>query len=143
MPPRIDSLAEDLEPRQPLRTEEQDLWLAVIQTAIHEAYFASDHWLRNSDRTVDPDLSRGDARRFLTMSWGPWADSRALVCDHAGVDTELLASAYRNRLAAIKSASTTAEIVDFDDVLAKLIDNEKTMNRGDFDRALAGLESAA
>lgn len=138
------------EPHVPPRTEEQDLWLGVILTAIQDCFFASDYAIRHSEgKGCDVDLVRGDARRFLTMSWGPWRESREAVCQAAEVDADLLASACRKKLDAMKAAEaeqTTADVIALDTELQRLIDLESDLDPADLTEMLerlATLEYAA
>ena len=116
------------EPAQPYRNEKQDLWLAVIMNAIRDAFLASDTWLSNTERGRDPELIRGDAHRFLTMRWGPWAESRERICEVAGVDAESLAAACRVRLRAWKAERRTAQVIRIDEALARLVGSESTLS---------------
>ncbi len=129
------------------RTDETDLWLWVIVQAIKDAFFASEFQLRASDgKGCDVALIRGDARRFLTMSWGPWAESREIIAAAASIDAELLAQACRVKLRQVKEAETTAEVVTLDTELARLIDLEDSLGASSLNEMLeklASLEVAA
>ena len=135
---------------EPAVSPERGLWLAVIATAWFDAFQASEAWLRNTDRTADPQVIRGESRRWLTMGGDcGYARDREEVCHLAGVDPDVIRHAARKRLAEIKAgagAGTTAEVVNLDRAFAALLDNEATMVPDEIDKALeelAALEIAA
>lgn len=136
-PPRRRAVVEiDADPPQRFDSDEGDLWLSVIMAALQDAFFRTDAGLRNIDRRADPDLTRGDARRFLTMRWGPWMESRELVCAAAGVDAENLARSCRRKLQALKSGEQTAEL---DRAFLALVEDADTLDGTALDAALLAL----
>lgn len=120
------------------RCDERALWLAVIQAAMRDAFVYSDTFLeRNEGPGADADVIRGDAHRFLCMRWGPWAESRELVCQAAGIDAEALAQLCRRRLADWKENQRTAESQATDTLFARLVDGANAMDPETLDTMLA------
>lgn len=121
---------------------EQLLWFAVIARCWHDAFIASDSYVLNTDRCADPDLVRGEARRWLTVDFGDYAVDREHVCDICDVDPELVRDAARKKLAEVKAAESeqrTAHTKKIDRAFLRLVAKEDAMAPGDIDAVLADL----
>ena len=92
---------------------ETELWLAVIDRAWLDAFTATDETLRNIYRTADPAVTRGEARRWLTLNFGDWREDREMVCDLASLDPDAVRATAVRRLA-------LAKIEDIDQRVAKI-----------------------
>lgn len=92
---------------------ERILFQAVIERAIHDAFFSSDFSLRNSENklkcsTFDPEIIRGDARRWLVSRLDPWRTDRENICDMAGIDPNLIQDGARQKLREVRAAEREA-----------------------------------
>jgi len=89
---------------------ERALWCAVILQAWTDSFTASDwHLLAGEDKTADPELIRGEARRFLTSDIDPWRSDREDVCAMADIDADMIRAAARKRLEASGEADGERE----------------------------------
>jgi hypothetical protein len=139
--PTIHNVPDDPKPISP----ERALWLSVIARVWLDAFESSDYFLRASQtaeerRNFDPAISRGDARRWLTLKFDPWREDRETVCDLADLDPDTIRNAARRKLAALKADEIpTAEIVNLDRMFAKLVDAADGMDAMALDAALDAL----
>ena len=115
---------------------ERALWCAVILQAWTDSFTASDwHLLAGEDKTADPDLIRGDARRFLVSEIDPWRSDREDVCAMANIDPHMIRAVARKRLEASREADGEREaeaqakaIARMDTALAALLDRSSGMS---------------
>lgn len=132
---------------------EARLWNAVLLQAWEDSFSHSDCQLSaGEDKAADPDLIRGEARRFLCASLDPWRSDREEVCSLAGVDPNMIQAAARKRLELSREEDAEREaearersIARLDDMLARLLDRSEDLHPGRLDqqlRKLAEIESA-
>lgn len=123
---------------------ETDLWCAVIHQAWEDAFIASD-WVitAGEPKTVDPEIIRGDARRFLTADIDPWRSDREDVCARAGIEPDFIQTAARKRLEAARDADSAREdmvhaktIARMDKALAALLGRSETLSDRQMDSQL-------
>ncbi len=100
-------------PDAPPISSDRALWLAVIERAIYDAFFASDFALRNSENKLkntefDPENLRGEARRWLVSDLEPWRTDREEVCDLADYAPDLLQEFARQKLREVREAEREA-----------------------------------
>lgn len=141
--PAIHDAQDDSKPISP----ERALWLAVIARAWLDAFEASDYFLRASQtaeerRDFDPEISRGDARRWLTLDFNPWREDRETVCDLAEISESMLRNAAKAKLAQVKQAAAenrTAQVIALDTAFAALLDDSDRMAAADLNAALEAL----
>lgn len=129
------------------------LWCAVLLQAWEDAFVHSDSQLSaGEDKAADPDLIRGEARRFLCASLDPWRSDREEVCSLAGVDPDMIQKAARRRLdlsreedAEREAAARERAIARLDEMLSRLLDRSADLHPGRLDqqlRKLAEIETA-
>ena len=129
------------EDSDPIRT----LWIAVVAQAWNDAFMAP-RSIPAGSTPGQADMARGEARRWLTLDFGDWANDRETVCELAGVDPDMLRRVARRKLDSIRSERPGAEVIDIDRAFARLLAAESRMDSGELDTALqrlAELESAA
>ena len=68
-------------------SDAQELWCAVIQTAIDDLSAPPPTWRQGYNEW---QKNQREARLFLTKSGGEWARSRETICSAAGVDPDAL-----------------------------------------------------
>ena len=94
-------------------SSEVEMWAAVIMTAWNDAFLASDVWLKNSDRSCEPDLVRAEARRWLLLDFGTFKSDREEVCEMANIDVVRSICALLDELAPAKNDRPHDELIDF------------------------------
>lgn len=125
----------EVEPRDTETSPEVRLWCAVILQAWNDSWGSDWQLLAGEEKAADPELIRGDARRFLTSDLDPWRSDREEVCAMAGIDPDMIRAAARKRLALVRTADAEREahsqkraIARLDVALARLLDRSDDMS---------------
>ena len=90
-----------------LITPQRQLCAAIILQAWEDAFDPSSP--AGMGTADDPNVVRGDARRFLTMTFGPWRDSREEICDLADINPDDL---QRRATAKLKELRKDGELTE-------------------------------
>ena len=126
----------EVEAEEKPSSPECTLWCAVLLQAWQDAFVHSD-WalIAGEDKSVGPELIRGEARRFLVSDIDPWRSDREDVCAMADIDPDMIRAAARKRLAASREADGEREaeaqakaIARMDTALAALLDRSSGMS---------------
>ncbi|MPY73087.1 MAG: hypothetical protein GEU87_02400 [Alphaproteobacteria bacterium] len=90
---------------------EQKLFQALLIQTWQDAFENSD-WVLCNGKTKGPaerqamgERRRNEARRWLTISWGRCQEDRELICDMAGVDSDLVRRLALAKLKKVKAQS--------------------------------------
>ena len=82
---------------------ERDLWLAVVRRVLEDGLGTAD-LLPGFRARMDDSFARAEARRWLVLDFGTWAEDREEVCTLAGLDPDAIRDLARRRLALVKMA---------------------------------------
>ena len=126
LPDLDDGPLEDAKTRSP----EEYLWLSVVYAAWRDAFDRSDVDIVNSDRNCDPELIRGDGRRWLVSDIEPWRSAREEICSYASSEETALCKLAKERLELERENDMIREEEQreskkkhFDDRLQRLLQN--------------------
>ena len=123
-------------------SSETEMWCAVVARVWDDAFLASDVWLKNSERSCDPDLVRSQARRWLLLDFGTVKSDREEVCTNANINPDMVRAAAIKRMELAKVedvARREAQLANLDAAFEALIAREVTMRKSEVTRAMSHL----
>ncbi len=106
---------------------EQTLWLAVVGRCWLDAFESI------TGRANDPSIVRAEARRWLVHDFADWKSDRKMVCEMAGVDSDVIRDAARRRL----KETRMTKAMELDRAFVALVACSESMDGVAPDKALA------